>query len=48
MVAHAITKRRLVATLEQADFSSKHHPALAICLRMVFSENRVALFAVML
>ena len=41
MIVRAITKWRLVATLERDDFSSKRHLALAICLRMIFSENRV-------
>jgi hypothetical protein len=41
MVAHAVTKWRLVATPERDDFSSKRHPALAICLRTIFSESRV-------
>ena len=30
------------------DFSSNRHPALALCLSMIFSENRYALFGIML
>ena len=41
MIVRAITKWRLVATLERDGFSSKRHLALATCLRMIFSENRV-------
>jgi len=41
MIVRAITKWRLVATLEWDGFSSKRHLALATCLRMIFSENRV-------
>ena len=38
MIVRAITKWRLVATLERDGFSSKRHLALAICLRMIFFE----------
>jgi hypothetical protein len=48
MIVRAITKWRLVATLERDGFSSKRHLALAICLRMIFFENRVPLFGIML
>jgi len=34
--------------LERDDFSSNHHPALALCLSMIFSENRFPLFGIML
>src|SRR6478752_9033170 len=34
--------------LERDDFSSKRHPALAFCLSMIFSENRLPLFRIML
>jgi hypothetical protein len=47
MIVRAITKWRLVAALERDDFSSRRHLALAICLRMIFSENRVPLFGLM-
>src|SRR6516165_9216820 len=36
------------STLERDDFSSNHHPALALCLSMIFSENRFPLFGIML
>ena len=36
------------AGLERGDFSSNRHVALAICLRMIFPENRVPLFGIML
>jgi hypothetical protein len=48
MIVRAITKWRLVAALERDDFSSKRHLALAICLRMIFFENRAPLFGIML
>src|SRR5260370_39268936 len=35
-------------TLERDDFSSNRHPALLLCLSMVFSENRYPLFGIML
>jgi hypothetical protein len=34
--------------LEPDDFSSNRHPALAFCLSMIFSENRLPLFRIML
>jgi hypothetical protein len=34
--------------LERNDFSSNHHPALALYLSMIFSENRFPLFGIML
>jgi hypothetical protein len=33
---------------ERDDFSSNPHPAPAFCLRMIFSENRMPLFRIML
>jgi hypothetical protein len=35
-------------TLEQDDFSSSRHPALAFWWSMIFSENRYPLFGIML
>ena len=32
--------------LERDDFSSSHHPALAFCLCVIFSENRCPLFGI--
>jgi hypothetical protein len=34
-------------SLKRDDFSSNRHPALALCLRMIFSENRYPLFGIM-
>jgi len=34
--------------LKQDEFSLNRHPALALCLSMIFSENRFALFGIML
>ena len=34
--------------LERDDFSSSRHPALPLCLSMIFSENRFPLFGIML
>jgi hypothetical protein len=34
--------------LERDDFSSSRHPALPVCLGMIFSENRWPLFGIML
>jgi hypothetical protein len=34
--------------LERDDLSSNRHPALALCLSMIFSENRYPLFRIML
>src|SRR5215211_6369877 len=34
--------------LERDDFSSNRHPALSLCLSMIFSENRYPLFRIML
>jgi hypothetical protein len=34
--------------LKQDEFSLNRHPALAFCLSMIFSENRFALFGIML
>ena len=34
--------------LERDDFSSKRHPALSFCLSMIFSENRLPLFRILL
>jgi hypothetical protein len=31
---------RLANPLERDDFSSNRHPALSLCLSMIFSENR--------
>jgi hypothetical protein len=28
------------ASLKRDDFSSRRHPALSLCLSMIFSENR--------
>src|SRR5215213_10064018 len=36
------------AGLEHDDFSSSRHPALPLCLSMIFSENREPLFGIML
>src|SRR5215207_291914 len=36
------------ALLERHDFSSSRHPAPALCLSMIFSENREPLFGIML
>jgi hypothetical protein len=36
------------ARLERDDFSSNHPPAPALCLSMIFSENRFPLFGIML
>jgi hypothetical protein len=36
------------APLERDDVSSNHHPALPLCLSMIFSENRFPLFGIML
>jgi hypothetical protein len=41
-------RRIPAAGLERGDFSSNRHVALAICLRMIFPENRVPLFGIML
>src|SRR3954469_11359403 len=35
-----------IGTLERDDFSSSHHPALAFCLCVIFSENRCPLFGI--
>jgi hypothetical protein len=37
-----------LASLERDEFSSNRHPALALCLSMIFSENRYPLFGIML
>jgi len=37
-----------LAGLERGDFSSNHHPASASCWSMIFSENRLPLFGIML
>ena len=34
--------------LERDDFSSSRHPALPLCLSMIFSKNRQPLFGIML
>src|SRR5437762_6023077 len=34
--------------LERDEISSNRHPALAFCLSMIFSENRLPLFGIML
>jgi hypothetical protein len=34
--------------LDRDDFSSNRHPAPAFCSSMIFSENRCALFRIML
>jgi addiction module HigA family antidote len=40
--------RHDVQSLERDDFSSNRHPALSFCLNMIFSENRLPLFRIML
>jgi hypothetical protein len=35
-------------TLERDEIWFDQHPALAYCLRMIFSENRIPLFRIML
>jgi len=35
-------------SIERDDFSSKNHPSLSFCLIMIFSENRLPLFQIML
>jgi len=38
---------RDLATLKRDELSLNHHRALALCLRMIFSENRCTLFRIM-
>ncbi len=38
----------LPVMLERDDFSSNRHPALSLCLSIIFSENRYPLFRIML
>jgi hypothetical protein len=38
---------RIMDTLELDDFWLSDDPALALCLRMIFSENRFPLFRIM-
>ena len=42
------SESRRFHSLERDDFSSGRHPALPLCLRMIFSENRSPLFGIML
>jgi hypothetical protein len=35
-----------IGTLERDVFSSSHHPALGLLLRVIFSENRCPLFGI--
>ena len=39
-IEHVIEDEIAVRQLERDDFSSSRHPALALCLSMIFSENR--------
>ena len=43
-LAYAISER----TLERDELWLDRHPALAFCLSMIFSENRIPLFRIML
>jgi hypothetical protein len=38
---------RAAPAIERDDFSSSRHPALPLCLSMIFSENRSPLFGIM-
>jgi len=38
----------VLSSLKRDDFSSNRHPALSLCLSMIFSENRYTLFRIML
>jgi hypothetical protein len=37
----------LLVPLKRGDLRMNHHRALALCLRMIFSENRFTLFRIM-
>jgi hypothetical protein len=47
MTCKARLVRRPWQDLARDDFSSNYHPALALCLSMIFSENRFPLFGIM-
>jgi hypothetical protein len=46
-MSRTLRAQRSNATLVRDDFSSNRHPALALCLSMIFSENRYPLFGIM-